>query len=73
MGLSGETPEGQPRLVKCRTLAKPVQPKLSEKPRRAKHLLAQCVGPCFTLCGHMAGGVTQMAADSSKSATVQLL
>lgn len=72
LGLSGETLEGQRRPVKCRTLAS-LSSQAVKKRRRVEDLLAQRVGPCFTLSIHTAGGVTQTGAVCSRSETVQLL
>lgn len=47
MGLTGETPEGQPRLVKCGTLAKPIQPKLSVKAKEGQASTGPVCGTLF--------------------------
>lgn len=72
LGLSGETLEQQRRPVKLRTLVS-LSSQAVRKRRRVKELLAQRVGPCFTLSGHTAGGLTQTGAVCSRSETEHLL
>lgn len=72
LGLSGETLEEQRRPVKCRTLAR-LSSQAVKKRRTVEDLLAQRVGPCFTLSVHTAAGVAQTGAVCSWSEMVQLL
>lgn len=70
MGLSGETLEKQRRPAKHWTLAN-----LSGQAVRARRggvsdLLAQRVGPCFTLEGHTARGLTQTGCVCFRSETL---
>lgn len=59
LGLPGETPEGQPRLAKCRTLAKPVQPELSGKAKEGQASVGPVRGTLFhTLRPHGRSGDT---------------
>lgn len=60
LGLSDETLEGQRRSVKPRILGS-LSSRAVRKRRRVEDLLAQRVGPCFTLTGHTAAGLTQTA------------
>ena len=57
LGLSGETLE-EVRSVKHRTLGS-LSSQAVRKRKRVEDLLAQRVGPCFTLNGHTAAGLTQ--------------
>ena len=72
LGLSGETLERQRRPVKLGTLTS-LSNQAVRKRRSVKDLLAQRVGPCFTLNGHTTGGLTQTEAVCSRSELVQLL
>lgn len=57
LGLSGET-GGAEETCEAQGLWWPVQPGCQGARERAESLLAQLVGPRFTLNGHTAGGLT---------------